>query len=148
MTRTTQTLEPQPLDVGPDVGTPSVAARLRHHWLALTVAVAVVALSAWTVLALRDNTTTTERPPVSIRQVERAEMERQGVTSYFDLPAVRRHRQQSSNRGIAAPSQREVWRMELSELHRFRNRVPASARPAVEAEIRRLDDLLGSSADK
>jgi hypothetical protein len=38
--------------------------------------------------------------------------------------------------------------MELSELHRFRNRVPASARPAVEAEIRRLDDLLGSSADK
>jgi len=96
----------------------------------------------WTVTTLRDTTATAERPVVSIRQVERAELAQQGVTSYQDLPAVRRNQQRAAD---ATVSQRELWQMELNEMRRFRNRLPGPVSPDVRAEIERLEGLVDSS---
>jgi len=142
MTQTTKTLEPRPAQRDHNVGPTSFTARLRDHWLALVVAAAVLALSVWTVTTLRDTTATAERPVVSIRQVERAELAQQGVTSYQDLPAVRRNQQRAAD---ATVSQRELWQMELNEMRRFGNRLPGPVSPDVRAEIERLEGLVDSS---
>lgn len=165
MTRTTQTLEPRAPTVASGTKTPSRGSGPRRLRLAILVAAAVVALTAWAVTALRDNAETLEGPAVSIRQVERAEMQQQGAASYVDLPAVREARQQygaeQDNRldghpttrrqslpaAVTSPSQRQLeqWRTELDDLRRFRSRVPPAVRPTIEAEIRLLEDRVGAT---
>jgi hypothetical protein len=157
MTRTTQTLERPAPTAGTDLEPSSRITRRRLSWITLLAAAAVVALTAWTLVTLRDSGGTVE-PSVSIRQIERAEMERQGVTSYGDLRAVRQSRQryaedsapgqQVGPAAVSSPSQRqhEPWQMELNELRRFRGAVPPGARGTVEAEIRHLEELVGAAA--
>lgn len=90
-------------------------------------------------------TSVTVEPPrfVSIRQVERVAQERSDQLRRLEVAETQRLTNQTDVTGelspeTTGPTQRELVYMEYTELRRFRNRAPASALPALDAEIERL----------
>lgn len=129
MTNTTHTLDgPRPL---PGAGETTSANRMRNNWVALLITIAVVALAAWAVVQLQATDVTADPQPTSIRQVERVELQKQGVTSFDEMPAVQRSQEQYGVDVTTAPSQQDLRMMERSELRRYRN---GTLDPAVERQ--------------
>lgn len=90
-------------------------------------------------------TSVTVAPPrlVSIRQVERVAQERSDQLRQLEAAETQRFINRADVAGepstaTTRPTPRELLYMEYTELRRFRNRAPAGALPALDAEIQRL----------
>lgn len=143
MTRATQTVDaPTALPSSRDTAT---AGGTRRNLTVLAIAAVVLALVAYTVVQLQGTTVNAE-PPASIRQVEHAELLRQGTTRYDELPAVRRSRARFGVPAVRAPAhQRVQLQQKLDELRVLRSYLHAAEVPQIDAEIRHLQRLLGET---
>lgn len=126
----------------------SITRGLRHHKVALLIAIAVVALAAWTVVQLQGAIVVADPQPSSILQADHAELQQQGVTNYDELPAVQRSQEQYGTGAGTAASQTDLQSMERDELLRFRNGAFAAKKPYTGATIRQLEPRTGSSPNE